>query len=86
MAQVAMSRCFRVKEVMRDGIASVTQLRMTNEDVCRERAAQWKLEMKLFRVEGRTSPRAPMPECDQVLGVVGYRVICLDEPTYCYPH
>jgi hypothetical protein len=56
-SQVAMSRGFRAKEVMKQGIASVTRLRMTNEDAGREGAARWKLEMKLFRVEDRTSPR-----------------------------
>jgi hypothetical protein len=61
-SQVAMSRGFRVKEVIRHGIASVTRLRMTNEDTGREGAAGRKSEMKLFRVEDRTSPRAPMPE------------------------
>jgi hypothetical protein len=29
--QIAMSRRFRVKEVMRQGLASITRLRMTNE-------------------------------------------------------
>jgi hypothetical protein len=56
--EVAMSRRFRVKEVMRQGMGNVTQLRMTHEDAGREEAAPWKSEMKLFRVEDRTSPRA----------------------------
>jgi hypothetical protein len=64
IAQVVMSRRFKVMEVKRQGIASVTQLRMTNKDAGRERAAQWKSEMKLFRVEDWTSTRAPMSECD----------------------
>jgi hypothetical protein len=63
-SQVAMSRRPTIKEVTRQGIASVTRLRMTNEDAGREGAARWKSEMKFFRVEDRTSPRAPMSECD----------------------
>jgi hypothetical protein len=50
-SQVAMSRRFRVKEVIKQGIASVTRVRMTNEEARRERPAQWKSNMKLFRVE-----------------------------------
>jgi hypothetical protein len=68
--QVAMSRRFTVKEVMRQGIASVTRLRMTIEAPGREGAGDWKSEMKLFRVEDRTSPRARMSECDCALGVI----------------
>jgi hypothetical protein len=62
--RVAMSRRVKVKEVIRQGIASVTRLRMTNEDAGRDGVARWKSEMKLFRVEDRTSPGAPMSECD----------------------
>jgi hypothetical protein len=61
---VAMSRRFRVKEVMRHEIASVTRLRMTNEEAVREGAAKCKLEMKLFHVEEPISPGAPMSEFD----------------------
>jgi hypothetical protein len=59
----AMSRRLRVKEVMRQGIASVTRLRMTNQATGREGAAQLKSKMKLFRLEERISHRAPMLEC-----------------------
>jgi hypothetical protein len=61
---VAISHRFRAKEVMRHGSASVTRLRMTNEDADREGAAKWKSEMKLFRLEDWTSPGATMSECD----------------------
>jgi hypothetical protein len=50
-SEVAMSRRFRVKEVMGQRIASVTRLRMTIEAAGREGAGDWKSEMKLFRVE-----------------------------------
>jgi hypothetical protein len=63
-SQVAMSRRLRVKEVMKERIASVTRLCMTNEAAGREGAAQWKSEMKLFRLEDWASPRAPMSESD----------------------
>jgi hypothetical protein len=49
-----MSHRFRVKEVTRYGIASVTRPHMTNEDVGWEGAATWKSEMRLFRVEDET--------------------------------
>jgi hypothetical protein len=62
--QVVISRRFRVKEVIRQEIASVMRVRMTNEDAGREGAGKWKSEMKLFRVEHWTSPRASMSECD----------------------
>jgi hypothetical protein len=61
---VAISHRFRVKEVMRHGIASVTRLRMTDQDAGREGATTWKSEMELFRVEDWTSPGATMSECD----------------------
>jgi hypothetical protein len=48
ISHVAMSRGLRLNEVMRQGIASVTRLRMANEDAGREGAAQWKSEMKYF--------------------------------------
>jgi hypothetical protein len=73
--QVAMSRPFRVKEAMSSRMTSVTRLRMTNEDASREGAGKWKSEMKLLRVEDRTSPRAPMSESDGGLGVTGYGAI-----------
>jgi hypothetical protein len=60
--QVMMWRRFRVKEVMRHEITSVMRLRMTDEDTGREEPAQWKSEMKLFRVEDWRSPRAPVSE------------------------
>jgi hypothetical protein len=41
-----MARRFRVKEVIRQDIASVTRVRMTNEDADREGAAEWKSEVK----------------------------------------
>jgi hypothetical protein len=63
-SQIAMSQGLRVKEVMRQGIASVTRLRMTNEDAGREGAAKWKSEMKFFRLEDWTPRRAPMVEYD----------------------
>jgi hypothetical protein len=63
-SQVAMSRGLRVKEVKKKGIASITRLRMTNEDAGHEGAAPWKSELKLFRVEDRTSSPAPMSERD----------------------
>jgi hypothetical protein len=69
-SQVAMSGRLRVKEVIRQGIASVTRVRMTNEEAGREGAAGWKSEIKLFRVEDRTSPRAPMPDCNSTVGIV----------------
>jgi hypothetical protein len=46
--------------MMKQGIASVTQLRMTNEEAGREGVAEWKWEMRLFRVDDWQSPRAPM--------------------------
>jgi hypothetical protein len=63
-SQVAMWRRPTVKEVTRQGIASVTRLRMRNEDAGREGAARRKSEMKLFRVENWTSPAAPVSEYD----------------------
>jgi hypothetical protein len=62
--QIAMSRWFRVKEVMRHEIASVTRLRITNEDGGREDPVKWNSEMKLFRVENWTSPRPSVSEYD----------------------
>jgi hypothetical protein len=83
-SRVAMSRRFRVKEVIRHGIASVTRVRMTNADAGREGAAGWKSEMKLFRVEDRTLPRAPMRDCNWRVGIVDCVVTCFPQCLYLF--